>query len=141
MTSPLANQVEKALAEFQKQKAAISELESSLNGTFSTATSKKRELAVTVNNQGAVTEIKFPTSAYRTMSGAELGELLVTTIASAREEAVRKTVAAFEAVMPSRLPMVDLFTGRTAPDQARLPLEDLIDEVVRGSVPGTGEKI
>lgn len=147
MTGPLSNQVEQAMAEFERQKAAIGEIQSGLAATVSTVTAKNRAVEVTVDSQGAVATIKFPTSAYRTMSGSELGELLVATIRSARAEAMARTVAAFDAVLPAGVPMLDLLTGAGAGDDAddRMPLDRLLTEILRGTdeedeaVPGASE--
>jgi DNA-binding protein YbaB len=141
MTSPLSNEVEQALADFERQKAAIGEIGASLAGAYSTVTAKNRAVAVTVDSQGVVTDVKFPTSAYRSMSGAELGDLLVGTIESARRKALAKTAAAFESVLPAGMPMLDLLTGGDG-TAGRMPLDKLLAEVIRGDEPGgSGEPV
>ncbi|GAA2645774.1 YbaB/EbfC family nucleoid-associated protein [Paractinoplanes durhamensis] len=129
MTSPQMNQVEQAMAEFERQKAALGEIERGLHGSSTTVVAKNRAVAVTVNSSGAVAEIKFPTSAYRSMSGAELGDLLVSTIEEARAEAMAQTMQAFAAVLPGGQAMVDAFTGR-AGGNVETPLEKLLAEVL-----------
>ncbi|WP_229404482.1 YbaB/EbfC family nucleoid-associated protein [Micromonospora sp. NBRC 110038] len=135
MSSPLSNQVEQALAELERQKAAIDEIQGDLHSAYSTVTAKNRAVAVTVDSRGTVTAIKFPTSAYRSMAGPELGELLVDTIGSARDEALARTVAAFESLLPAGLPMIDLLTGEADPERGPLPMDRLLAEVFRVAEP------
>ncbi|MBW4701842.1 MULTISPECIES: YbaB/EbfC family nucleoid-associated protein [unclassified Micromonospora] len=135
MSSPLSNQVEQALAELERQKAAIDEIQGGLHTVYSTVTAKNRAVAVTVDSRGAVTAIKFPTSAYRTMAGPELGELLVDTIEAARGEAMARTVAAFESLLPAGLPMMDLLTGGVDPEHGPLPMDQLLNEMFRTAGP------
>ncbi|MFI5843121.1 YbaB/EbfC family nucleoid-associated protein [Catenuloplanes sp. NPDC051500] len=141
MSSPLHNQVEQAYAELEKKRAALSEVQGSLAGASSTVQSRNRAVAVTMSSRGVVTEIKFPTGAHRTMASAELGALLVETIEAAREEAMRRTMSAFEGLLPSGLPTADLLMGDGT--DAGLDLEALVSEALRasgGGAPGTGAR-
>ncbi|GIF25616.1 DNA-binding protein YbaB [Actinoplanes tereljensis] len=112
MSSPLHNQIEQAYAEMERQRLALEDVQSELAGTSTTVTSKNRALTVTVDARGAVTGIKFLTSGYRTMAGPELAALLVETMETARDEAMAKTVASFQSILPDSLPLRDMMEGR-----------------------------
>jgi DNA-binding protein YbaB len=132
MSMPLQNQVEQAYARLQRQQQAINDIQASLQTAYSTVTSKNRAVAVTVNSKGVVTGIKFPTSAHRSMPGAELGSLLVETIEKARAQALATTVAAFESMLPAGLPMLELLTEDPAAESGgRFNVDQLVAEALR----------
>ncbi|MEW2445725.1 YbaB/EbfC family nucleoid-associated protein [Micromonospora marina] len=94
----------------QQREVFASAAESVAAGAF-TATGKRRAVQVTVDGQGNLTEIKFPTSAYRTMAGGELGTLLLETITTARRQAIDAGIAQFAQLMPANLPLADILGG------------------------------
>jgi hypothetical protein len=111
MSSPLHNQVEQAYAELERQRDALADIRRDLAAAQTTVTSKNRALAVTVDSRGAVTGIKFLTGGYRSMAAAELAQLLVDTIASARSHAMESTVERFRALLPPGMPLLDMING------------------------------
>ncbi|MDP9792688.1 DNA-binding protein YbaB [Catenuloplanes nepalensis] len=133
MSSPLHNQVEAAYAELSRQRAALAEVQTGLASTTSTVTSRNRAVSVTVDSRGAVTEIRFPTGAQRSMASAELGALLVETIEAARSEAMHRTVAAFDGLLPEGLPVAELLLGSGPGDDPVPDLSTLITEALRGT--------
>ncbi|GAA4174708.1 hypothetical protein GCM10022251_74520 [Phytohabitans flavus] len=108
---PLYNDLEKAFAELERQREALTEMQQELAGAETTVTSKNRAVAVTINSQGRITEIKFPSGAYRSMAAPELGALLVDTIQLARDEMMQATAARFEGLMPGGLNPLDMMRG------------------------------
>ncbi|MET7747487.1 YbaB/EbfC family nucleoid-associated protein [Micromonospora sp. NPDC005367] len=117
MTSPLYDRIEQAYAEFEEKKAAISGVEQQMSGAQTTVTAKNRAVSVTVDGRGDLIDVKFPTSAYRTMAPAELAGLLVETVRSAREEARQKAMKLFESILPPGLPLAGLLRGEKTADQ------------------------
>jgi DNA-binding protein YbaB len=111
MSSPLHNQIEQAYAELERQKEALADVQAAVAGDSTTVTSKNRQLTVTVDARGAVTGIKFLTNGFRQMAGPELAQILVDTMEQAREEAMAKTIASFQAILPD-MPLHDMFDGR-----------------------------
>ncbi|WP_051797185.1 YbaB/EbfC family nucleoid-associated protein [Catenuloplanes japonicus] len=128
MTGPLHNQIEEAYAELERQREELAEVQSGLGDLQTTVTSKNRALSVTVNSQGRLTSIVFPSNAYRTMAGAELAGLLIDTIEQARTDAMHALVGRFESIMPSGLPMLDLFTGDS--ESGGIDLDAMVREAV-----------
>jgi len=112
MSSPLHNSIEQAYAELERQKEALADVQSQLVDLTTTVTSKNRALTVTVDARGAVTAIKFLTSGYRQMAGPELAGLLIETMNQARDEAMARTVAQFQSILPDSMPLHDMVQGR-----------------------------
>ena len=101
MSSPLENQIQKAFAELQEQHQALAGFQQEATATRTTVTTKNRAITVEVDAHGDLLEIKFPSKAYRAMAPAELGALLVATIADARDQARAKAAASLRAAVPS----------------------------------------
>ncbi|MFI7609298.1 YbaB/EbfC family nucleoid-associated protein [Micromonospora sp. NPDC049366] len=117
MSSPLNNRFEQAYAEFEEQKNAIAEFERRLAEKASTLTAKNRAVSVTVDGQGDVVEISFPTGAYRKMAPAELGALLVETIDAARTQARAGTTELLDSFLPGGMPAFDLLNSSVEFDE------------------------
>ena len=122
MTTPLHNSLEEAYAELNRQRAALHETQRRLTELGATVTSPNRAVSVTVDHQGAVSEIKFLTSGYRGMAPAELGALLVETIAQARTEITGQVAEVLGQLMPGRS-MLDALTGE-------FDLDEIMDEAL-----------
>lgn len=129
MTSPMRDRLEQAMAEFERNKAAIGDLRDGLAATQTTISPKNRAISVTVDGQGELTEVKFPTNAYRTMPPVELGRLIADTVTEAREQARRKSIGMFESLLPAGLPVADMLSGPVDFDAVMAQ----IDEVVRSA--------
>lgn len=83
-------EIEQLLADYRKEREEADENRRRINAVTGTATSRRREVKVTVSARGEVTEVDFPTSAFRRMTPKELGELILTTIAEARAQALEQ---------------------------------------------------
>jgi len=133
MTSPMHDRIEQAYAAFEKQKAAISGLEQAMASAETTVTAKNRAVTVTVDGRGDVVEIKFPTNAYRTMAPAELGNLLVETAKTAREQARETATGMFEALLPARMPLLGVLNGKRGFDEMMDAAVRLVSEPLPGA--------
>ncbi|MGH3715660.1 MAG: YbaB/EbfC family nucleoid-associated protein [Micromonosporaceae bacterium] len=111
MSNPLQDKIEQAYADFERTQAAITTIQDELADGSTTVTSKNRAVQVTVDGHGDVSEIKFPTKAYRTMAPAELGSLLVTTLGEARREAVERATQLMRTTLPDTAPLLQAFGG------------------------------
>lgn len=108
MTSPMQNRLEQAMADLERHKTAVADFRTSLAEATTTIAPKNRSITVTVDGHGELTEVRFPSSSYRSMAPAELGRLIVDTVAEARTEARSKTMAVFQQVLPEGMPVVDM---------------------------------
>ncbi|MEV4759505.1 YbaB/EbfC family nucleoid-associated protein [Micromonospora sp. NPDC049559] len=111
MTSPLENRIEQAMAEFERHKASVADFEARVADSRTTVTTKNRALSVTVNAQGELVEVKFPTGAYRTMAPAELAGLLVDAVRDAQLQARQQAAQLLQALLPAGVPVLDMLTG------------------------------
>lgn len=113
MSNPLQDKIEQAFADLEHSQAAITAIQDELAAGSTTVTSKNRAVEVTVDGHGAVTEIKFPTKAYRTMAPAELGSLLVETLGEARRESEEAATNLMRTTLPDSGPLLAAFGGST----------------------------
>jgi DNA-binding protein YbaB len=140
MTSPMHDRIEKAYAEFEKKKAAIAEFEQGMSSAQTTVTAKNRALTVTVDGRGDLVEVKFPTNAYRTMAPAELGNLLVETTKTAREQARESAAGVFESLLPSRAPILGMLNRSGNFDEMMQEAVRMVSETFPGTkLPADGE--
>ncbi|RIV33189.1 YbaB/EbfC family nucleoid-associated protein [Micromonospora radicis] len=144
MTAPLHNQIEQAYAEFARQRDALTAISDESDRAETTVTSKNRAVAVTVNGRSAVTSIKFPTSAYRTMPAAELGNLIVETIETARTRASAEAMERYRSVLPDAFATMDPREGGLDIEAmfsraARMMNDDRLDDILNGRGGGRHE--
>ena len=111
MSSPMRDQFEQAYADFERSYEAILKAEAEVRSTSSTVTSKNQAVAVTVDGNGEVTEIKFRSDAYRSMPPAELGALLVEVISEGRRKSLQTTAGQLQNLLPADLSALSMFSG------------------------------
>ncbi|MGC4807648.1 YbaB/EbfC family nucleoid-associated protein [Micromonospora sp. DT233] len=92
-----------------------------------TVRDKDRRLSATVGGEGELTQLTFHGDAYRQLAPAELAELIVKTVAKAREAAQRKLLAG-TAMLTDDLPQLH--------DTARRATS--VDELIEGIVSAVG---
>jgi len=112
MSSPLHNQIQQRMVQLRERREAMARIQRDLAEARFTADSKNRAVSVTVDSRGEPVDIKFRTSSYRSMAPAELSQLLLETIAVARDEAKTAAVAAFGPLLPPGTPLADLMSGQ-----------------------------
>ncbi|MFD9890250.1 YbaB/EbfC family nucleoid-associated protein [Amycolatopsis sp. NPDC059027] len=100
MTSSYDERIGDLLADYRRQCDQLSETQRKLKEISVTATAPGRAVAVTVGAQGEISDLSFPTPAYRRMAPAELAAVLLATIADARQQAT----AEMEALLKPHLP-------------------------------------
>ncbi|SNY69848.1 YbaB/EbfC family nucleoid-associated protein [Paractinoplanes atraurantiacus] len=123
MTSPMHNRLEEMMAELERHKAAIGDLQNGLASSETNVTSKSRAITVTVDGQGELTGIRFVTNAYRSMAPAELASLIVETVREAREKSRAHAVQLFSQVMPSGIPIMEMLNGPVDFDSAMADIQ------------------
>lgn len=100
MTAPLQNNLDELQAELVRQRQALGDMQRRLAETKVTITSRNHAVSVSLDGQGNVVEIKFPSSKYRAMAPTELGALLVETIGQARTELTGQLAEFLGQLMP-----------------------------------------
>ena len=60
--------IESLFQEYERQRSSLGEMQQKMRAISATATSQRREVAVTVGQNGVLTDVQFPTSAYKRMT-------------------------------------------------------------------------
>lgn len=111
MTTQHEQMLEDALAAYRHQQEHLAGAKERMASVTGTATSGRREVSATVGRTGEVTELSFPTSAYKRMAPAELASVIVRTIAEARQKAVDASAAELAPMLPPGFSAHDLMNG------------------------------
>ena len=103
MAFSLEDQIEQAAAELREQGERIRSFQAGLEQRSTTVVSKDRMVTVTVNGTGKLTALSIKGNRYRTMSSAELGNIVLETVNQALEKVAAETMATVNSLMPSGL--------------------------------------
>ncbi|RZU53492.1 YbaB/EbfC DNA-binding family protein [Krasilnikovia cinnamomea] len=109
--------VEDLLQQYQRQRSGLAELHRRMQEVSATAVSPRREVSVTVNHNGGVTDIKFTGSAYRRMTPQELSAVIMRTLHDAREQAADEAARIIAPILPEGLNARDVVSGRLSTEQ------------------------
>jgi DNA-binding protein YbaB len=117
MTMSDDHRLETMFEDYQRQRLTLTEIHQKIQAISVTATSARRELEVTVNHGGAVTDIAFVGTGYRKLAPKDLSALILRTIADAKEQAAAESAQLLAPMMPSGLNARDLVAGRLGLEQ------------------------
>ncbi|SHH05880.1 YbaB/EbfC family nucleoid-associated protein [Streptoalloteichus hindustanus] len=144
MTSPsdYDERIDELMAEYRRRRAGLAEMQRRIRRISVTVTSPNRAVSVTASVRGEITELSFPSGAYRGMAPAELSALLLSTMDEARKAAHAEMVEVMRPHMPTGLSFGDLLGGDAdALLPERPPMTDAVRELVsddpRFAVPDT----
>ena len=124
MSLPFQNQLDEAMAELAEKRAALAEIQQRMRDTTHTVTSRRRIVAVTVDSAGVLVSVKFTGTGYRSLPPAELEQLLVETIDSARQQAVLDQAEAMRPLLSPDTPVDDMLSGT-------FDLDEMVEKAVR----------
>lgn len=116
----LQGRMDGLLAEFERQRVALEELQREMRNLSETATSPRREVSVTVGQNGVVTDIQFPSSAFRRMTPGELSSVLMAAYTDAKEKVMARSAEMLQPHLSHGADAGDLVRG-TARSEAYLP--------------------
>lgn len=103
MSTDYAQQMDEALAQYRRRREELVAFQRDAAEIAVTVTAPRKVVSVTIGNGGTVKEIKFPTTAYKNLSGPELAKVLVTTIEDARSQALDKVADLLAPMLPPGL--------------------------------------
>jgi hypothetical protein len=112
MASPYEKMLEDALGAYQRQRERLTETKDRMDSLTSTATSARREVTATVGRTGELTELSFPTSAYKRMAPAELASVIVRTISEARQASIAASAEELAPMLPPGFSAEDMMSGK-----------------------------
>lgn len=140
-SSPYDQHIEELLGAYRRERAQIGELQRRMREVKASATAPRQALKVTVNSQGEVTAIEFPTGAYKRMAPVELSQMLVSTIQKARATAMAEVAEVLSGHLPEGISATELLQGK-ADLGGLLPetptMADEVQEYVVNGRPGRG---
>lgn len=122
--------IESLFEEYQRQRNSLTEMQQRMRQISATATSPRREVTVTVGQNGVITDIRFPTSAYRRLTPTDLTAVIMETYAEAKEQSMVQATAILAPMMPEGMDAAALVRG-TAGTDAFMPAEPRMATSVR----------
>jgi DNA-binding protein YbaB len=140
MSSPYDQQIEELLADYRKQRDQAFESRQQINAVTATATAPRQVVRVTVGAQGQITELDFPTGAYRNMAPKDLARVIQATVDKARAQALKKVTETVTGMMPGGIPLADLLEGKFDPRSflpEDLPMPESVKDYVDQGYHGT----
>ncbi|MFV2009105.1 MULTISPECIES: YbaB/EbfC family nucleoid-associated protein [unclassified Micromonospora] len=108
--------IEKLFAEYQHQRSSVLDLQERMSKIKATATSPRREVTVTVGQNGVLTDITFPTGAYRRMPPAELQATILQTFAEAKELVMEQAADLLAPLLPYGMNAAKMVRGEAGVD-------------------------
>ncbi|MFG1849485.1 YbaB/EbfC family nucleoid-associated protein [Micromonospora carbonacea] len=124
-----SERIESLFQRYQQQRDGLGALRRRMRSIAVTSTSPRREVSVTVGHNGVVSDITFPTNAYRRLAPAELRTLLMQTMGEAREEAQSQAAAVIAPLLPDGMNARDLISGDVDTDTLLPPQPRMVDSV------------
>ncbi|GAA3945593.1 YbaB/EbfC family nucleoid-associated protein [Actinoplanes auranticolor] len=122
--------IEGLFEEYQRQRNSLTELQEKMRALTATATSPRREVSITVGQNGVMTDIRFPTGAHKRLAPADLTELIMATYTEAKENVMQQAAATLAPMLPEGMDAQALVRG-TAGTDAYLPKEPRMATSVR----------
>jgi len=128
VTADFSQVVDGLFEQYRARRAKATGLQQKIREISASATAPRQVVRVTVTARGEVRAVEFPVGAYRRMPAPELAEVLMSTLAEARDKA--------------RAELADLVSAEVSPEFARLvrgdadagqllPAEPMMPAVVR----------
>lgn len=116
------DRIETLFAEFERQRSSVRELQERMSKVKASATSPRREVTVTVGQNGVLTDISFPTGAYRRMSPTELQAVMMQTFTEAKEQVMEQAAELLAPLLPAGMNAAKMVRGEAGVDMY-LPAE------------------
>lgn len=103
---------ESALVRYRELRKGAIETQRQMREISGTAVSKRQTVKITVNVQGEITAIEFPTGAYKRMTPIELAEAIKSTAQEAKEKALEDLNALMDPKISMGLSFKELMQGK-----------------------------
>jgi hypothetical protein len=113
--------IERLFEQYKQQRDGLGALQRKMQAIAVTTVSPRREVSVTVGHGGVVSDVSFPTAAYRRLAPNELTALIMETMNAAKEQAQDQAAAIIAPILPAGLNAKDLVGGRVSPDTLMPP--------------------
>jgi hypothetical protein len=107
----LDDHVAKLFAEYERERSSLGELQERMRALRASATSPRREVTVTVGQSGVLTDLRFPTGAYKRMPPAELRAVILRTFLEAKDSVQAKAAEILAPIVPEGIDPAKLARG------------------------------
>lgn len=125
-----SERIENLFQEYEKQRNSLGEMQAKMSALSVTATSPRREVSVTVGQNGVLTDIQFPSGAQKRLTTADLTKLIMETYAEAKEGVMNQAADVLAPMLPEGVDAHKLVRGQAGPD-AFLPRQPRMVTSVR----------
>jgi DNA-binding protein YbaB len=122
--------IENLFAEYDRQRSSLAEMQQKMREVSATATSPRREVSVTVGQNGVITDVQFTGSAYRRMTPKELSAAVLAAYADAKEQVMAQAAEVLRPFLPDGMDAGALVRG-TAGAEVYFPTEPRLATSVR----------
>lgn len=100
-----------AMDALRQRRAALTRLRTDLGAVSETATAPRRVVSATVGPRGELTELRFPTGVYRSLTPAELATVITKTVADAQAQARARWAELLAPLLPGGLSAEAVLAG------------------------------
>ncbi|AGL14097.1 YbaB/EbfC family nucleoid-associated protein [Actinoplanes sp. N902-109] len=122
--------IESLFEEYQRQRNSLTEMQRKMSELSATATSPRREVSVTVGQNGVLKDIQFPSGAHKRLTTADLTKLIMETYGEAKEGVMTQAAEVLAPMLPDGMDAQSLVRG-TAGTDAFMPAEPRMATSVR----------
>ncbi|WBB80453.1 YbaB/EbfC family nucleoid-associated protein [Micromonospora sp. WMMD882] len=110
------DRIEELFAEYERQRSSLTELQERMREIQASATAPRREVTVTVGQNGVLTAVTFPTGAYRRMTPVELQAVIMQTYAEAKEQVMDRAADIIAPLLPDGMNAARMVRGEAGVD-------------------------
>lgn len=100
-----------AMNALRQRRSALTQLREDLKAVSATATAPRRVVSATVGPRGELTDLRFPTGVYRSLTPAELAAVITKTVADAHAQATARWAELLTPLLPGGLTADAVLSG------------------------------
>jgi DNA-binding protein YbaB len=124
------DRIERLFEEYQRQRDNLADMQRRMSEISASATSPRREVTVTVGQNGVLTDIQFSNGAYRRMTPTDLTAVVMATFNEAKEAAFEEATRILAPMVPDGVDAGAMVRGKAGVD-AYMPAEPRMATSVR----------
>lgn len=111
-----SDRIEGLFQEYEKQRTSLTEMQAKMSALSATAMSPRREVSVTVGQNGVLNDVQFPSGAHKRLATADLTRLIMETYADAKEQVMNQAAELLAPMLPDGLDAQKLVRGQAGAD-------------------------
>ena len=126
----MSDRLERLFEEYQRQRDNLADMQRKMSEISASATSPRREVTITVGQNGVLTDIQFANGAYRRMTPSDLTAVVMATFHEAKEAAFEEAARILAPMLPDGVDASAMVRGQAGVD-AYMPAEPRMATSVR----------